>query len=380
MHEEKNARQRIVDAYLDALKTRRYDRITVSSVIRKANVNRSTFYRHFLDIYDLYENICEETADKIVGEVCDTLKRLFSDSYSLKRLNSGYEAIYEIFVSNKAIISLLAGSNGSLMVVEKFRDKCEKNISALFPLFDKTDSSDYQAGLIADVSVLFVYTMYAFRTGEDLLKLREVLPNTPLKKDFVSNILTVNDILNDEKSVIEYKLLIATYEAWRKKKSINLTVSDITNAAGISRTEFYLCHKNIADFYANFENIATYIVTKYVLEAALGDVEKLRKINFNMKELTESVSSFIGTIDYMNLFTFLFRTCGAAIDKYFQILKREYGEKYITGNEYNIMFYLCSVFNIVVRYAISGNEERFLRSMASAYHFKKMFEEKIGII
>lgn len=376
MNEEKNARERIIDAYLDNLKNKRYDRITVSSVIKKAGVNRSTFYRNFLDIYDLYENICEETADKIVGEVCESMMNTFGGGYGLEMMNRGYEAIYNIFVSNKTIISLLAGSKGSLMVVKKYRDKCEKKFSELFPLFDKTDNFEYQSGLIADVSVLFVYTMYAFRMGEDLLKLREVLPDTPFKKDFISNILTVNDILNDEKSVIEYKLLMATYKAWQKKKTINLTVSDLTEIAGISRTEFYLCHKNLAEFYANFENIASYVLSKYIIEAALADIEKLKNIDFNMKELTDSLSIFIGTIDYMRLFTFLFRTCGAAIDKYFQILKREYGEKYITGNEYNIMFYLCSVFNIVVRYAISGNEERFIRSMNSAYHFKKQFEEK----
>lgn len=380
MIEEKNARQRIIEAYLSGLKTRKYDKITVSSVIKKAGVNRSTFYRHFIDIYDLYENICEETAEKIIEEISAKMQNLFSGGYGLEMMASGYEAIYDIFVSNKNIISLLAGSNGGLMVVKKYRDKCEKSISGFFPLFDKTDSFDYQAGLISDVSVLFVYTMYAFRTGEDLLKLREILPNTPLRKDFISNILTVNDILSDEKSAIEYKLLIATYEAWRKKKTINLTIGDLTEIAGISRTEFYLCHKNLAEFYTNFENIAAYVLTKYVLEAALADIDKIRNIDFNMTELTDSVSSFIGTVDHMRLFTFLFRTCGASIDKYFQILNREYGKEYITGNECNIMFYLCAIFNIVVRYAISGKEERFLRSMQSAYNFKKMFEEKFNDI
>lgn len=380
MNEETNARQRIINAYLDSLRTKKYDRITVSSVIRKANVNRSTFYRHFLDIYDLYENICEEAAEKIFKEICDSIRAIFSESFSLEQMDKGYAAVLDVFVNNKKMISLLAGSNGSLVVVKKFRDKCEKSFSSIFPLFDKSDSFEYQAGLIADVSVLFSYTMYAFNTGEDLLKLREILPNTPLRKDFISNILTVNDILSDEKSAIEYKLLMATYTAWRKKKTINLTISDLTEIAGISRTEFYLCHKNLAEFYANFENIASYVLTKYVLEAALADMEKIKNIKFDMKELTSSLGNFIGTIDYMRLFTFLFRTCGAGVEKYFQILEREHGKEYINGNEYNIIFYFCSVFNIVVRYAISGKEDRFLRSMKSAFSFKKMFEENLGII
>lgn len=374
MNEEKNARRRIIDAYLELLKTKRYDRVTVASVIKKADVNRSTFYRHFLDIHDLYENICGETAELIVKKICEAMNNIFSDGFSLEKLNSAYETIFDIFVCNKDIIALLAGSRGSLMVVKKYRDKCEKSISSLIPLFSSSDSLEYQSGLIADVSILFVYSMYTLRTGEDLLKLKEILPDTPLKKDFVSNILTVNDILSEEKSSIEYKLLIATYEAWREKKTIHLTVSDITASAGISRTEFYLCHKNIADFYANFENIASYVLTKYVLETAFADIETLRSIDFDMKGLSESLGSFIGSIDHIRLFTFLFRTCGAAVDKYYQILKREKGESYTAGNEINILFYFSAVFVAVVRYAISGKEERFYRTMETAGDFKKMYE------
>lgn len=380
MNDESNARQRIIRAYLDVLKTKAYDKVTVSSIIRKADVNRSTFYRHFIDIYDLYENICEETADEIVREICDNMMNIFNSGHSLEMMRLGYEALYDVFVNNKEIISLLAGKNGSLLVVKKFRDRCEGNLTPFFPLFDKSDDFDYQSGLMADVSVLFVYSMYAFRTGEDLLKLKTILPNTALKKDFMANILSVNDVLHDTKSGIEYKLLLATYKAWQKKKTINLTVRDITEEAGVSRTEFYICHKNIADFYANFENIATYVLSKYIIEVAFSDDASIKDIKFEMKEVTESISNFISSIEHMRLFTFLFRTCGVVIDKYFQILKKEYGDGYVSGNEYNIMFYMCAVFNIVVRYATTGNEERFIRSVKSAVNFKKMFEEKTGIL
>lgn len=376
MDTEISARQRIINTYLNLLKTKHYDKITVSSIIRKADVNRSTFYRNFLDIYDLYENICEETADKIVDEICTKMKDLFSNGYSMNSVGIGYEAIYNIFVENKDVISVLAGERGSLLVVKKFRDKCEKRVNKSFPLFDKTDDFDYQAGLISDVSVLFVYILYAFETGEDLLKLKSILPNTSLKKDFMSNILTVNDVLSDKKSEIEYKLIIATYEAWQKNKTVNLTVSDITEEANISRTEFYLCYKNIADFYSNFETSATYVLSKYVIEVALCDEESVKNIKFEMDELAESVGNFLSSIEHMRLFTFLFRAGDVIVNKYFQILEKEYGADYINGNEYNIIFYVCAIFNIVIRYATTGNRERFLRSVKSAVNFKKMFENQ----
>ena len=63
------------------------------------------------------------------------------------------------------------------------------------------------------------YCSRKLKNGE-IFSLRDRLPNVSLRKDFMSNILTVNDILSDEKSAIEYKLLIAAYNAWKKKKTI----------------------------------------------------------------------------------------------------------------------------------------------------------------
>lgn len=378
-NEELNARQKIINAYLDSLKNKAYNKITVSSLIRKADVNRSTFYRNFLDIYDLYENICDETAEKIVVEVCCKMKEIFAVEPMFEKMNKGYEALYKVFTDNKEVISLLAGDNGGLLIVKKFRIKCEHHISKNFPLIDKSQDFEYQKGLILDSCILLVYTMYSYRTGEDLLRLKPILPNTSMKRDFMSNILTVSDVLNDDKPEIEYKLLLATYNAWKNKKSVNLTVRDITEEADISRTEFYLCHKSIADFYANFENIATYVLSKYTIEVSLSEDTSLKNIKFQMKEVTESISNFISSIEHIRLFKFLFRTCGVVIDKYFQIIEREYSHSYVNGNECNIAFYICTIFNIVVRYATTGNESQFISSLKSALKFKKAFESILGI-
>lgn len=49
----------IVGAFYELLETKGFDKISVSDIIKKAKVNRSTFYRHYIDKYDILDSIKE---------------------------------------------------------------------------------------------------------------------------------------------------------------------------------------------------------------------------------------------------------------------------------------------------------------------------------
>lgn len=51
--------QAIMDALMDALKEKTIKQVTVSELCRAVRINRSTFYEHFLDAYDVLEQIAE---------------------------------------------------------------------------------------------------------------------------------------------------------------------------------------------------------------------------------------------------------------------------------------------------------------------------------
>lgn len=54
-------RKALYDALADLLTEKKLHKVTVQEIADKANVNRVTFYRHFLDVYDLYEKLENET-------------------------------------------------------------------------------------------------------------------------------------------------------------------------------------------------------------------------------------------------------------------------------------------------------------------------------
>ncbi len=369
MNEEKNAREKIIDAYFSCLKTRKYDKITVSSVIRKANVNRSTFYRYFVDIYDLYDCVCDETAGEVVSSIrFENLDGFFQQNFEL--LSKQYLNAYDIFPKYKDRINALAGKNGNLKVVKKYREKYAERLKREIGTDKLTENEEYLIELVPDCSIMVIYVLSSLMSGESF-SLREHLPNIPFKKDFMTNILTVNDVLSDEKSAIEYKLIIAAYNTWKRERNVNLTVSDITKAAGISRTEFYICHKNIADFYNNFATNAAYVLSKYVIETALSDLNTLDNLKFDMQELTGSIGRFLNSIDHSLLFRFLFVCCGAAYKKYCQIIENEIGKDKLDEKSRDILTFFCGIFLIVVRYAISGDREKYLYSLRLAFDFRE---------
>lgn len=55
----------ICDALVSLLKEKPLEKISVTEVCRRADVNRSSFYKHYLDIYDLMDKLEDEEYEKI---------------------------------------------------------------------------------------------------------------------------------------------------------------------------------------------------------------------------------------------------------------------------------------------------------------------------
>ena len=57
-------RMRIREAFWEKIKKKPIEKITVKEICEKAEINRTTFYYHYHDVYDVYERIQEETIAK----------------------------------------------------------------------------------------------------------------------------------------------------------------------------------------------------------------------------------------------------------------------------------------------------------------------------
>ncbi|MGM9925755.1 MAG: TetR/AcrR family transcriptional regulator [Bacillus sp. (in: firmicutes)] len=121
---ETGTKTKIKDAFLELVIEKGMDSLTISDIARKANINRGTFYLHYLDKYDLL--------DQLEIEFLHNIYMIF-EKYGDDNVNGPvelipYEAILEVLkyalVNIKMISALMStGSN------QKFIDNLKKLIS-----------------------------------------------------------------------------------------------------------------------------------------------------------------------------------------------------------------------------------------------------------
>lgn len=101
--------QKITETFLALLDTVGYPKISVSAIVKKARINRSTFYEHFLDKEDLMAQVQTRLITKIVEGLPEvTVLKLDDHELIDSRINLLIHRIYDhkeaikLFLSDKS--------------------------------------------------------------------------------------------------------------------------------------------------------------------------------------------------------------------------------------------------------------------------------------
>lgn len=124
----KNNKQRkstlkIEEAFIQLIQDNDLNKITVSKICEITNLNRSTFYANYLDVYDLADKVCENIEDEFVN--------LFKDGDLLQnggRKNDGIKMFYHIYenqLSYKTYFKLIGNRSKSILTNQSAKN--EKN-------------------------------------------------------------------------------------------------------------------------------------------------------------------------------------------------------------------------------------------------------------
>lgn len=101
-----NAEKKLIKAYFDMLESVHYSKITVTDIIRNAQVSRTTFYRYYVDIFDMHEKISDKLAEAIIKECAGVIGGASAEE-------NYFDEILKIFNTQEKYIVLLSGENGS---------------------------------------------------------------------------------------------------------------------------------------------------------------------------------------------------------------------------------------------------------------------------
>ncbi len=99
----------IKETFLNLLEEKDINKITVSEICKIADINRATFYRYYLDVYDLL--------DKIEEEFLEELKEapyFHNEEYSLYQLA---KELLDTVVENQKLVTILFNKNNNIYIL-----------------------------------------------------------------------------------------------------------------------------------------------------------------------------------------------------------------------------------------------------------------------
>jgi len=139
----KYSKKVIKDTFLNLLEEKDISAISVTEICRIADINRGTFYRYYVDVYDLLKNIEQE----FIEEVKASPSIEFMGDHSVYSFTKG---ILEVFYNNKKLIHLLFNTDRNIYFINDVLEICYNKC-----LVDWNDEeNDYQE---LENAVVFIF-------------------------------------------------------------------------------------------------------------------------------------------------------------------------------------------------------------------------------
>lgn len=138
---KEKTRQKIMKCFWDLFHQKSVDKITVSELTALAQINRSTFYSHFKDVYDVL--------DQIEEQYLPSAAKFFTKCHNIADKEEIYQNFLNIFDKNYENFSFLLSDRGDPNFANKLKN-CTR------PVFKKSIPEVYQQNKCFDLTIEFV--------------------------------------------------------------------------------------------------------------------------------------------------------------------------------------------------------------------------------
>lgn len=119
------SRQMIRDAFIELLKRKPLDKITVTAIVEQAGLNRGTFYAHYADINMLVQGMEEEVVQSLYALLADT-----KIPYLLKEPLPFFLKISEYLEQNQELILALMNSQPTNLFIVGLPELIARHLAA----------------------------------------------------------------------------------------------------------------------------------------------------------------------------------------------------------------------------------------------------------
>ncbi|MGG7144403.1 TetR/AcrR family transcriptional regulator [Clostridium nigeriense] len=178
----------IKNVFTQLLIEKGFNSLTVSDITRISNINRGTFYLHYVDKYDLLEQLENEIISELTNILLKDSEYNLNNPLELIPYSSILNALYYVKEDFEFIMALI-GNKGDSAFVEKFKDIIKKliesrvNKSNSLSLSMKGIPNDYANEILLS-SIISVILLWIRKGGvespEDIAKIisqaKEIAP------------------------------------------------------------------------------------------------------------------------------------------------------------------------------------------------------------
>ena len=165
---------------IELMKEMPFEEIKVSDICSRALVNRSTFYSHYSDKYDLLSDCVKAIKNSLAKELSKNEKITTARDYYLKMISIFIDHIEE----NKEIYKLIVVNNKNSVTMDIVYDVMNEDINKHVREFDSLNNrkvpldkiSKFYLGAVFNVGIEFLNNDYKYSKEEIIKYLSLLIP------------------------------------------------------------------------------------------------------------------------------------------------------------------------------------------------------------
>ena len=171
----------LFNSLLNLMKIKNFEKIKISDICEESLVNRSTFYAHYDDKYELLIDLFEERKLSLLKVFEDNENKAFSKEYLMELLSILIDHIEE----NKETYSAILANNRNGILIDFLIDAIEKDVSEKLKGNSEIMISDlpldiivkFYAGGLINIGIDCITRTKKYSKKELLLYINKLIPD-----------------------------------------------------------------------------------------------------------------------------------------------------------------------------------------------------------
>lgn len=328
-----SAEARIIDAFYTLLREKPYAAIKVTEIIRLADVNRSTFYKNYTSVPDLFQ--------KQQQSLCNVLRTLplekANDADALRAFT--HELLRRFLAQYQEKMTLLGGDHGDVRTFWQLGDAIRARLDAEA---DKSGVSDPAVRRNIESAPGFFSSLLCYHVYRDALRqLWLTYPTTAYDTDksFFENVAVQLQLQRGGSVQFHYDLLLSYVKHFNQLVP-RITVTQLLQTAGIGRTEFYQYYQNLGDFHKLYISTIRNCATLYITNVCRSDAQSAAN---KIAAFTEMNYTFVqktvrGVMERGDIIYYVTTLIGSVFALWEQ--QEPFAREYMEKRQYALLYYI----------------------------------------